>query len=133
MKRMMIMAALIVGMTATAMAQNIPMTGQRYADRFPKLPPLKVELNTAVFSFSQSGLQQTVLAGFQHKEADSPHSIMIHDQERKEMPHFSVKRAVRQPKEGGDPLKSWRDDIVRERREKEGRPLPPINPFMIRR
>jgi len=58
---------------------------------------------------------------------------MIHDQERKEMPHFSVKRAVMQPKEGGDPLKSWRDDIVRERREKEGRPLPPINPFMIRR
>ena len=130
---MMIMDALLIGMTATAMAQNIPMAGQQYAERFPKLPPLKAELNTALFSFSQSGLQQTVLAGFQHKEADTPHSIMIHDQERKEMPHFNVKRAVRQPKEGGDPLKGWRDDIVRERREKEGRPLPPINPFMIRR
>jgi len=36
MKRMMIMAALIVGMTATAMAQNISMTGQWYADRFKR-------------------------------------------------------------------------------------------------
>ena len=101
------MSVALLCITATAMAQTPSDVSWRYADRFPKLPPLRTQKQDTVKI-------ESVM--FRHQEHNS--TTQYHYKSR---PDYS--KMV-------DNLGGVRDHIVRKRRWDEGRPLQPLAPRM---
>ena len=99
---------------------------------FQKLPPLKADFDISLSPHSQLSLLQTSLQNPQQMDNTDNQSIMFRHKEKNESTQFHYKRP-RYMMTGGDGLKGIRDRIVRDRREKEGRPLQPLPPGMHRR
>lgn len=129
MKRILMVVAAFVCITITAMAQTDPVAELKYSDRFPKLPPLNVDLMSFLAAQFHPSLQMVLFVGKQHETADNPQSLMLRHQGPSSPSHF-VFKASRFYGQNGDPLKDLRDRIVRKRMEKQGRPLPPPMPWM---
>lgn len=123
--------ALICIMT-TAMAQTNPAISWRYSDRFPKLPSLKVDFNTAMFTHDKPNFLMTPHDTID-MDKETNQSIMVRHKNRNNetMPHFNFKLSNNY-QGSGDALKGVRDRIVRKRRINEGHPLPPPTPVMRR-
>ena len=121
-------AAAFVCITITAMAQTDPVVALKYSDRFPKLPPLNVDLMSVLAAQFHTSLEQKSVAGNQHEATDVSQSLMLRHQGQISQSHF-VFKASRFYGQNGDPLKDLRDRIVRKRMERQGRPLPPPMPW----
>ena len=129
MKRILMVAVAFICITITAMAQTDPVAALKHSDRFPKLPPLNVDLMSVLAAQFHTSLQQTSVAGNQHEATDVSQSLMLRHQGQSSQSHF-VFKASRFYEQNGDALKGVRDAIVRKRMEKQGRPLPPPMPWM---
>ena len=128
MKRILMVAAAFVCITITAMAQTDPVVALKYSDRFPKLPPLNVDLMSVLAAQFHTSLEQKSVTGNQHEATDVSQSLMLRHQGQSSQSHF-VFKASRFYGQNGDPLKDLRDRIVRKRMERQGRPLPPPMPW----
>lgn len=120
----------LICLTATAMAQTNEASTWSYVERFPKLPPLTVDFDIALFAHPRPNLLLMPLGSVQNKETMTPQSIMYRHVENQTMPHFHFKSGPNI--QTGDGLKGVRDRIVRERRRKEGHPLQPLPPGIRR-
>jgi|GEM_PF-6942855 hypothetical protein len=128
MKRILMVAAALICITVTAMAQMDPVAALKYSDRFPQLPPLNVEMINVLAAHYHTSLQQMSFLSSQHDTTDIPQSLMLRQQGSSSPSHF-VFKASRFYGQNGDPLKDLRDRIVRKRMERQGRPLPPPMPW----
>ena len=129
MKKILMVAVSFICITITAMAQPDPVVALKYSDRFPKLPPLDVDLMSVLAAQFHTSLQQMSVAGNQHEATDVSRSLMLRHLGSSSQSHF-VYKASHFYGQNGDPLKGVRDRIVRRRMEKQGRPLPPPMPWM---
>lgn len=127
-ERMAVLVALIC-LTTTAMAQIDPALTRKYSGRFPKLPPLKCDLDVSSFTHSLSNVLTMSLGSVQNADTEVSQSIMFRRKENVTMPHFHIKAGI-DVMRTGDAWKGVRDQIVRDRRKDEGRPLPPPTPRM---
>ena len=125
------MSVALLCLTATAMAQTPSDVSWRYSDRFPKLPPLRVEFDDALFAHSQPNWLQMPLGSIQKKDTVRIQSIMFRHQEHHSTTQFHFKSRPDYSKMV-DNLGGLRDYIVRKRRWDEGRPLQPLAPGMRR-
>lgn len=75
----------------TAMAQTPSDVSWRYSDRFPKLPPLRVEFDYALFAHSQPNWLQMPLGSIQKKDTVRIQSIMFRHQEHHSTTQFHFK------------------------------------------
>ena len=116
---------------AMAVAQTPSDVSWRYSDRFPKLPPLRVELDDALFAHSQPNWLQMPLESIQEKDTVKIQSIMFSHQEYYSTMQYHYKSRPDYSKMV-DNLGGIRDYIVRKRRWDEGRPLQPLAPRMRR-
>ena len=66
------MSVALLCITATAVAQTPSDVSWRYADRFPKLPPLRVEFDGALFAHSHQNWLQIPLGSTQKKDSRDP-------------------------------------------------------------
>ena len=113
--------------TATAVAQTSSDVSWRYSDRFPELPPLRVELDYSLFAHSQPSWLQMPLGSTQEKDSVKDQSIMFRHQEHNSTMQYHYKSRPDYSKMV-DNLEGIRDHIVRKRRWDEGRPLQPLAP-----
>ena len=104
-----------------AMAQASPAISWKHPDHFPKLPPLTVEFDISLYHRSKPHLMQMSLDSKQDKDTASCQSVILRHKEQKMESQYQV-----------DNFKGVRDRIVRERRQKEGIPLPPPHPYLMR-
>ena len=119
-----VLAVMLISITTTA---QTPAGGSwKHSNRFEKLPPLTADLDAHLFVPSTS-LQQMPAGSKEHQDTVSTQSVMIRRTENLPVPNFHFDTQV-QEKEGGDAWIDVRDRIVRKRREKQGRPLPPNPP-----
>lgn len=127
-----IMMTLVLCITVTTMAQTNPATSWGNSDRFPKLPPLRVDFNVTLLTHSQPTLLLASPASEQHRDSINEQSIMFRHMGKKATSHFKLNSRPRL-QTTGDPMIGIRDHIVRKRRINEGHPLPPPTPVMRRR
>ena len=149
MKRNLMAAVALICMMTTAMAQTNPTIEGRYTDRFPELPPLRTDFNIVLSTHHHSSLLLMPQADKRDNDPLASQSIMNRhsafnktshlnmnslnksiqmDEDLMGM-HFKLKRTTLNI-DNRDVLKSFRDRIVRHRRIKEGRPLPPLLFYM---
>lgn len=114
---------------ATAMAQTPSAISWKYAGRFPELPPLKVELDGALFAHSQSNWLKMPLGSTQKKDTVKIESVMFRHQEHNSTTQYHYKARPDYTKTV-NLLGDIRDRVVRKRRWDEGRPLQPLAPRM---
>ena len=131
MKKILMTLAAVLCITVTTMAQTNPATSWRYADKFTKLPPLRVEFDPVLLTHSQPTLLLASSASEQHKDSINEQSIMFRHMGKKATSHFQLNSRPRLLTTG-DPMIGIRDHIVRKRRINEGQPLPPPTPVMRR-
>ena len=124
------MSVTLIFMTVTALAQMPYTTLPMYAHRFPEMPPLRVDFDMPLFAHSLSSLPHMSTGDLGNMRTGMTQSVLYRHTENMEVPHFNFKTRVRNV-ETGDPLIDIRDRIVRKRREKEGRPLPPPPPSLL--
>lgn len=129
MKKNLLIAAVLC-CTVTALAQMSYTTLPMYAHRFPEMPPLRVDFDMPLFAHSLSSLPHMSTGDLGNMRTGMTQSVLYRHTENMEAPHFNFKTRVRNV-ETGDPLIDIRDRIVRKRREKEGRPLPPPPPSLL--
>ena len=115
--------------TATAMAQMPSDVSWRYAGRFPKLPPLRVDFDGALFAHSQPNWLQMPLGSTQKQDTVKIESVMFRHQERNSTTQYHYKARPDYTKTV-NLLGDIRDRVVRKRRWDEGRPLQPLAPKM---
>ena len=115
----------------TTMAQTSPAISGGDSSRFAKLPPLKVKLDTVLVTHSNSKTLMIPLVATQHKDSVTTQSIMFRHLENNKKSQFHYKPARNIQR--SDDWIGFRDYIVRKRRWKEGHPLPPPTPVMIKR
>ena len=123
------MSVVLLCLTASAVAQTPSDVSWRYSDRFPKLPPLRVEFDYSLFVHSQPNWLQMPLAIIQKKDSVKNQSIMFRHQELNSTMQFHYKSRPDYSKKV-DNMGGIRDYIVRKRRWDEGRPLQPLAPRM---
>ena len=148
MKRNLMAAVALICIMTTAMAQTNPTIAGRYNDRFPELPPLRTDFNIVLSNHHH--LSQLLMSQADKRDNDSlaSQSIMNHhstfktshlnlnslnkrilmDEDLMGM-HIKLKRTTLHI-DNREALKSIRDQIVRDRWINEGRPLPPLMPYM---
>ena len=114
---------------ASAAAQTPTTVSWRSSDRFPELPPLRAEFNTAMHNHHQPNLLITSQDTTDMTTAAAS-SIMFLHKEKNIKSNFQISSRRYMP--NGDALIGIRDYIVRDRRIKEGHPLPPPTPVMRR-
>lgn len=116
--------------TTAAMSQAQPTISAANADMFPKLAPLKYDYNMFMFIHSHPNLLMMPVGSTQQSDTLVSQSILIRHTashtEKMTLPHIRIKPS--RMNQSHDPLVGLRDQIVRERRIKEGRPLPPLPP-----
>lgn len=115
--------------TATAMAQMPSDVSWRYAGRFPKLPPLRVDFDGALFAHSQPNWLKMPLVSAQKKDTVKIESVMFRHQEHNSTTQYHYKSRPDYTKTV-NLLGDIRDRVVRKRRWDEGRPLQPLAPRM---
>ena len=111
MKKILFTLATALCIMTTAMAQTIPAVSEKDSDSIP-----------------QRNLTQMSLDSMQNEDADSCQSIMLRHRGKNAPTQYHYKRSKYMMTGNEDGLKGFRDYIVRERREKEGRPLQPLPP-----
>ena len=116
-------------LTATAVAQTPSNISWRFADRFPQLPPLRVELEDALFAHSRPNGLQMPLESTQKKDTVKIESVMFRHQEHNSTTQYHYNSRPDYSKMV-DNLGGIRDYVVRKRRWDEGRPLQPLPPRM---
>lgn len=114
---------------ATAMAQTPSDVSWRYADRFPKLPPLRADFDYALFTHSQPNWLQMPLGSTQKQDTVKIESVMFRHQEHNSTTQYHYKARPDYTKTV-NLLGDIRDRVVRKRRWDEGRPLQPLAPRM---
>lgn len=114
-----------------AMTQTSPAISWKHADHFPKLPPLTVEFDISLYHRSMPHLMQMSLDSKQDKDTASCQSVILRHKEQKMESQYHFKYRPDYSKMV-DNFKGVRDRIVRERRQKEGIPLPPPHPYLMR-
>jgi hypothetical protein len=119
---------LSVAIMSTAMAQTPPTTSGKYSDSFPKLPPLKADLETNLFPHSQPNLLQM---SHENKDSLDTLSIMFRHKENNPTSRYHYRSQPDYTKMV-DNFGDLRDHIVRKRRKDEGRPLQPLPPPSMR-
>ena len=119
-----VLAVMLISITATA--QTPASSTWKHSNRFKELPPFRADFDAHLFVPSM-GLQQMAAESKERQDTISTQSIMLRHGENMPVPHFHFKTQV-QEAEGGDALIDIRDRIVRKRRERQGRPLPPNPP-----
>ena len=123
------MSVALLCITATAVAQTPSDVSWRYADRFPKLPPLRVDFDYALFTHSQPNWLQMPLGSTQKQDTVKIESVMFRHQEHNSTTQYHYQSRPDYSKMV-DNLGGVRDHIVRKRRWDEGRPLQPLTPRM---
>ena len=123
------MSVALLCITATAVAQTPSDVSWRYADRFPKLPPLRVDFDYALFAHSQPNWLQMPLGSTQKKDTVKIQSVMFRHQEHNSTTQYHYNSRPDYSKMV-DNLGGIRDYVVRKRRWDEGRPLQPLPPRM---
>ena len=123
------MSVALLCITATAVAQTPSDVSWRYADRFPKLPPLRVEFDGALFAHSHPNWLQIPLGSTQKKDTVKIESVMFRHQEHNSTTQYHYKSRPDYTKTV-NLLGDIRDRVVRKRRWDEGRPLQPLTPRM---
>ena len=123
------MSVALLCITATAVAQTPSDVSWRYADRFPKLPPLRADFDYALFTHSQPNWLQMPLGSTQKQDTVKIESVMFRHQEHNSTTQYHYKSRPDYSKMV-DNLGGVRDHIVRKRRWDEGRPLQPLAPRM---
>lgn len=78
---------------ATAMAQTASAISWKYAGRFPELPPLKVELDGALFAHSHSNWLKMPLVSTQKKDTVKIESVMFRHQEHNSTTQYHTRHA----------------------------------------
>lgn len=122
MKKVLIIA--LLSLSASAMAQSITDFSVCFMDKFPKLPPLHVEIPLYLSSLHQKN-QIMMLSSDSTTKAGIPQSMMIHSVMKSSDPHFNIKAKRNDNMHLGDPLIGVRDLIYRKRMEKQGRQVQP--------
>ena len=115
-------------LTTTAMAQTAPTTTWSFSDRYPEMPPLNAGFGIDMFTLSHPSQLQMPSANNQKEDTVVYQSLMFRHSENHVMPHIKIKSEPNIRTD--DPLKNYRDRIVRERRRNEPNPLPPPTPRM---
>ena len=110
----------------TAMAQTT-----RYSDRFPKLPPLRVDSGYALFTHPQQNWLQIARDSIQETDTVSTQSVMFRHRQQNSPTQYHYESRPDYTKMV-DNLGGTRDWIVRKRRQNEGRPLQPLPPMRRR-
>ena len=123
------MSVALLCITATAVAQTPSDVSWRYADRFPKLPPLRADFDYALFAHSHSNWLQMPLVSTQKKDIVKIESVMFRHQEHNSTTQYHYKARPDYTKTV-NLLGDIRDRVVRKRRWDEGRPLQPLAPRM---
>ena len=123
------MSVALLCITATAMAQTPSDVSWRYADRFPKLPPLRVDFDYALFAHSHPNWLQMPLVSTQKQDTVKIESVMFRHQEHNSTTQYHYKSRPDYTKTV-NLLGDIRDRVVRKRRWDEGRPLQPLAPRM---
>ena len=124
-----VVALLYLTMTATAQTNHT--FSWVHSDRFPEIPPLRVDFDVTLFTHSQPTLLLVSPASEQHRDSINEQSIMFRHMGKKATSHFQLNSRPRL-QTTGDPMIGIRDHIVRKRRINEGQPLPPPTPVMRR-
>ena len=114
-----------------AMALTTPTISWKYSDHFPKLPPLTVDFDMSLYHHSQPNLMQMSFDNKQDKDTSSSQSIMFRHKEKKLTSQYHYESRPDYSKKV-DNLGDIRDRIVRDRRVKEGIPLQPLPPPLMR-
>ena len=129
MKKYLMTAVSLVCLLATASAQTDSVYIGSYANAFPKLPPLMVDMGNPIV---QHHADPSLLPAETHADPADSLSVMFHPAVLHANPHlnFGSSRPVIY---NGDALIHFRDHIVRKRRINEGNPLPPPTPVFRRR
>jgi hypothetical protein len=133
MKKILTTLAAVLCIMTTAIAQTGRYTQGGYSVYFQKLPPLKADFDISLTGHHQSNLLQTSLQNPQEKDSSANQSIMLRHEDNNAPIQYHYKRPKYMMTGDGDGFKDIRDYIVRERREKEGRPLQPLSPGFFRR
>lgn len=123
------MSVALLCITATAVAQTPSDVSWRYAGRFPKLPPLRVDFDDALFTHSQPNWLQMPLGSTQKQDTVKIESVMFRHQEHNSTTQYHYKSRPDYTKTV-NLLGDIRDRVVRKRRWDEGRPLQPLAPRM---
>lgn len=121
----------VLCLMTTAMAQTPSASSWRFSDRFPKMPPLRVDFDYTFFVHSQLDWLQVPLLSIQKKDTVVTPSIMSRQKEHHSAVQYHYKSRPDYTKMV-DNLEGTRDWIVRKRRWKEGRPLQPLPPMRRR-
>lgn len=125
-KNLMTLAVLLY--CTMAMAQLNSANSWKYSDSIPRLQPLKVSFECRLCHHSQPNLIPASLDGMQNNDTDGTQSIMFRHKETYKPLQFHYRYSPDYTKMV-DNFEGIRDRIVRKRRWKEGRPLPPLSPF----
>ena len=123
------MSVALLCITATAVAQTPSDVSWRHSGRFPKLPPLKVNFDGALFAHSHPNWLQMPLESTQKKDTFKIQSVIFRHQENHSTMQYHYKSRPDYSKMV-DNLGGIRDYVVRKRRWDDGQPLQPLPPRM---
>ena len=128
MKRYLLTAVAFFCLVTAATAQINPAMNWNPADRHHPLPPLRGDFNMDLFNrFLRPKRLLMSPVSTAHTDTIDHHSIMYHPSESHEMTFHGINPG-HDYMPSGDTFLHLRDRIVRERRRKEGNPLPPPPP-----
>lgn len=111
-----------------SIAQTTPTGLWKYSNHFPELPPFSVVFDINLFQRSMPHPVQMTLGNKQKEDTLSSQSVILRHKEQKMESQYRFKYRPDYSKMV-DNLGDIRDQIVRERRVKEGKPLQPLPPM----